>query len=90
MSHVVGQELPIETEGSSEFIENRLRLRKYFREFKLHSTKFWRDSAPKTNWEEIKSDSEKLLEDHKIAEKKLEEMNLQKKDHDVKMQTMKD
>ena len=50
MVPVSGEELPIETQGSSEFIENRLRLRKYFREFKLHSTSFWRDSAPKTDW----------------------------------------
>jgi hypothetical protein len=54
MVHVEGEELPIDTEGSTEFIENRLRLRKYFREFKLHSTKFWRDSAIKTDWEDMK------------------------------------
>ena len=55
MAEVQGEELPRETEGSTEYIENRLKLRKYFREFKLHSTKDWRDLQPKTKWSEIKT-----------------------------------
>lgn len=42
MTSVQGEELPRETVDSNEFIENRLKLRKYFREFKLHTTKEWR------------------------------------------------
>jgi hypothetical protein len=42
MTHVNDEELPRDTEGSTEFIENRLKLRKYFKEFKLHTTKEWR------------------------------------------------
>ena len=43
MSPVKDEEMHPEEEGSTEFLENRLRLRKYFREFKLYSTKHWRD-----------------------------------------------
>ena len=44
MKHVEGEELPRETEGCTEFIENRLKLRKYFRELKLHTTNEWRQN----------------------------------------------
>jgi hypothetical protein len=43
MSAVKDEEMGQDVEGSTEFLENRLRLRKYFREFKLYSTKHWRD-----------------------------------------------
>jgi hypothetical protein len=43
MSAVKDEEMGVDVEGSTEFLENRLRLRKYFREFKLYSTKHWRD-----------------------------------------------
>ena len=42
MSEVENEEMPESSLDSTEFLGNRLCLRKYLRELKLHSTSFWR------------------------------------------------
>lgn len=81
MTEVPNEELPRETEGSTEFIDNRLKLRKYFKEFKFHSTKEWRDLQPLTDWSDVKPET---------AEQKEESKTINNQDADYNEKRLKD
>ena len=84
MTHVNDEELPRDTEGSTEFIENRLKLRKYFKEFKLHTTKEWRALQPLTIWEDIKPETKEQKEESN-NEKKEDIIYNEKRLNDLKL-----
>lgn len=63
MAEVENEEFPIDTPNQNEFLDNRLCLRKYLRELKLHSTSFWRGQQPMTKY--VESTVEKPKENEK-------------------------